>query len=196
MPSSRAASGRLPAAASPTAAPAAAPSTSPHSSRRRDPDCPDLVIIEYTVEDDDGDASGVLPPPATYSVSRVDAAANLRRFAIGFDLCHLGCSRCGKGRGICGCPVGTKVRRARRRPEVAADVRDAVECRGGGSGLSESEAESELEDDGPAEAVPAALPPASPASAPDSEEGSVPDSEAMSADSWIMVESAALVLEG
>jgi len=76
----------------------------------RNPDCPDVITTTYLVEPD-GDE---------FTVSRLRAVANTRRYPRGFDLVHMGCSRCGKNRGTCsGWKGRTKVRRHRLRQQFA-----------------------------------------------------------------------------
>lgn len=58
----------------------------------RNPDCPDVIMTTYLAE----------PGGDELTVSRPSAAANTRRYPVGFDMVHMGCSRCGKNRGMCG----------------------------------------------------------------------------------------------
>lgn len=76
----------------------------------RNPDCPDVIMTTYLAE----------PGEDEFTVSRLNAAANTRRYPRGFDLVHMGCSKCGKNRGICSSGMSrTKVRRHRLRQQFA-----------------------------------------------------------------------------
>jgi len=77
----------------------------------RSPDCPDVIMTTYLAE----------PGGDELTVSRLRADANTRRYPRGFDMVHMGCSRCGKNRGTCsGWKGRTKVRRHRLRQQFAA----------------------------------------------------------------------------
>merc|ERR1712048_1107279 len=86
----------------------------------KDPRCPDVLITKYKMEAADSDAAS----SRVYSLSSFcSTAANVRRFARGFDSCHLGCSRCTRNRGSCGnAKNSTKMRRHRFQQEVAQDI--------------------------------------------------------------------------
>ncbi|CAK0893439.1 unnamed protein product [Prorocentrum cordatum] len=77
----------------------------------RSADCPDVVVTTYLAPEGGQELA----------VSCLRAGANSRRYARGFDLVHMGCSRCGKNRGTCsGWKGRTKVRRQRLRRQFAA----------------------------------------------------------------------------
>lgn len=184
-------------------------------STRRDPKCPDVIITDYTVQEHGAEGAGA-EAATVYSVSSVRAARNLRRVAIGFDLCHFGCSRCGKNRGCRRFLGSTKVRRHRIRSELAGTVGDAVECHAGEvAGPAEGAApEPETEDDQPAAAITEETSPSvavamaeelaedggpavdkrTPSASPASARGSAADSEGP-AGSWFLVEEPVLCLE-
>jgi len=79
----------------------------------RNPDCPDVIVTTYLAEQGG----------AEFTVSRPSTTVNTRRYARGFDLVHMGCSRCGKNRGPCSAWKGrTKVRRHRLRGQIASAI--------------------------------------------------------------------------